>query len=353
MNSILLITQSRSNKSPNQFFEIIKNLRIKNYKFKRYYLSNGLKINMISQIFLPFFKFKLNRYLKTNNFGIFFSTGLISDILVLLHINSGKKVCFIRGHLPTVYKYKFPYFNIGYNLGLFHYLIASKYDKVIVMTKAMKEEFEHFTKKKSIVIYNYAEPVIYDIDKLNHINRIKKTNKFINFGIVGTLINAKGIEDAIKGFSNFSKDYKNVRLCIYGDGNMKKFHEKLAKSLIHENQYKFHGYVKNKLEIYKNISVLIHPSFSEGTSRAVLEALSMHIIVIHRSIKGSEELIKNGFNGYLFNDYKGLSNCLKNSIDKIKKFEINENKNIEYFLPYKFRLEYFKENLKSLIAQLN
>ena len=133
---------------------------------------------------------------------------------------------------------------------------------------------------------------------------------------------------------------------------MKKIYEKLAKSLISENQYKFYGYVNNKVEIYKNISVLIHPSFSEGTSRAVLEALSMHVIVIHRSIKGSNELIKNGFNGYLFDDYKGLNICLKNSFNKIKKFEINENKDIEYFLPYKYRLKYFKKKLSSFLAQL-
>ncbi len=352
MNSVLLITQTRSNKSPNQFFEIIENLRINNFKFKRFYLSKGLKINMISQIFLPFFKFKLNKFIKKNNFNILFSTGLISDILVLFYLHSGKKVCFIRGHLPTVYNYKFPYFNIGYKLGILHYFIASKFDKVIVMTKSMQEEFEQFTKTKSTVIYNYAKPVICDLDKINHINIIKRNNKFINFGIVGTLITAKGIEDAIKGFSNFSKNYKNVRLCIYGDGKMKKIYEKLAKSLIPENQYKFYGYLEKKTEIYKNISVLIHPSFSEGTSRAVLEALSMHIIVIHRSIKGSDELIKNGFNGYLFDNYKDLNICLEKSFNKIKKFEINENKDIEYFLPYKYRLKYFKEKLSSFLTEL-
>ena len=30
---------------------------------------------------------------------------------------------------------------------------------------------------------------------------------------------------------------------------------------------------------------------------------------------------------------KSLINCLKNSFNKIKKFEFTENKNIEYYLP--------------------
>ena len=133
----------------------------------------------------------------------------------------------------------------------------------------------------------------------------------------------------------------------------KSFYERYAKCLIPEKQFKFHGYVKNKLEIYKNISILIHPSFSEGTSRAVLEALSMHILVIHRSIKGSDELIKDGFNGYLFHDEKNLINCLENSFYKIKNFEFTENKNIEYYLPNKFKFESFKKEMKSFLAQIN
>ena len=104
------------------------------------------------------------------------------------------------------------------------------------------------------------------------------------------LISAKGIEDAITGFADFSKEYKNVRLCIYGDGHKKEYYEKLAKNLLIKEQFKFYGYVKNKVEIYKNISVLIHPSFTEGTSRAVLEALGMQIIG-SGAIKGSDELI--------------------------------------------------------------
>ena len=352
MKSILLITQTKSNQSPNQFFEILHNLRIKDYSFKRYYLSSNKKINMLAQLVFPFFRFKLNRFIKKNEFNILFSTGLISDILVLLHSDTCKKVCFIRGHLPTVYKYRFPYFNIGYKLGLFHYYIASKYDQVVVMTDVMKKEFEKITKKKSILIYNYATPIIKNIEELNHINKLKRINKVINFGIVGNLINAKGIEDAIKAFSYFAKYHKNVKLCIYGDGNMQSFYERYAKSLIPKRQFKFHGYIKNKLEIYKNISILIHPSFSEGTSRAVLEALCMHILVIHRSIKGSDELIKDGFNGYLFHDDKSLINCLENSFNKFKNFEFKENKNIEYYLPNKFKLEYFKKDMKSFLAQI-
>ena len=328
-------------------------MSIKDFKFQRTYLSNSKKIIMISQIFFPFFKFKINRFIKKNNISILFSTGLISDTIVLLHLNSDKKVCFIRGHLPSVYNYKYPYFNIGYYLGLFHYFIASKFDKVVVMTKSMKEEFESFTKKKSIIVHNYAKPIIDDIEQLNHINIIKTKNNIINFGIVSSLISAKGIEDAITGFADFSKEYKNVRLCIYGDGHKKEYYEKLAKNLLIKEQFKFYGYVKNKVEIYKNISVLIHPSFTEGTSRAVLEALGMQIIVVHRAIKGSDELIKNGFNGYLFEHKNDLINCLKNSYYKINQFDLNHNKDIEYYLPNKFRLEYFKKNIRSLLTQLN
>ena len=50
------------------------------------------------------------------------------------------------------------------------------------MTKSMKEEFESFAKKKSIIVHNYVKPIIDDIEQLNHINIIKTKNNII-FGI--------------------------------------------------------------------------------------------------------------------------------------------------------------------------
>ena len=67
------------------------------------------------------------------------------------------------------------------------------------MTDAMKKEFEKIT-KKSIIIYNYATPIIKNIEELNYINKLKKINKVTNFGIVGNLITAKGLEEPLKPF---------------------------------------------------------------------------------------------------------------------------------------------------------
>ena len=78
-------------------------------------------------------------------------------IFSFIYVKKIKKVCFIRGHLPTVYGYKYPIFRIGYFLGIIHYLIASRFDEVIVMTESMKNEYEIITGAKASILYNYAQ----------------------------------------------------------------------------------------------------------------------------------------------------------------------------------------------------
>ena len=86
------------------------------------------------------------------------------------------------------------------------------------------------------------------------------------------------------------------------------------------------------------------PSYSEGMSRAVLEALSLGIPCVLRNVKANSELIKDKENGILFNNttdlYVSLNKALKkkwnndyirlnarkcNSTAKLKLLEILKN----------------------------
>ncbi len=352
MKSILILNQSKTNKSPSLFLDALIEIHKEDYKFFRYYLSENNKLKMLMQLIIPNFRKNLIKFYRKNNCGVIFSTGLICDLLVLVYVKGIKKICFIRGHLPTVYGYKYPIFKIGYLLGIIHYFIASRFDKVIVMTSSMKEEYEQITGKKASILYNYAMPVIKDLEKLQSIKNLKSNKETINFGVVGNLIPSKGVEDAIEAFSEIAKKQKNIRLCFYGSGSHKSYLEKLACEKIPSNQFRFYGYVKNKVEIFQNISILIHPSFSEGTSRAVLEALSAHVIVIHRRIKGADELINEDFNGYLFDDIKSLSKYIYISIKLLKQKQISTN-DIEYLLPYEYSLQNFRQSFLKLSKDFN
>ena len=62
---------------------------------------------------------------------------------------------------------------------------------------------------------------------------------------------------------------------------------------------KFDRNIINKLV---NFNILLHPSFREGLSVSIMQALQYGIPVIARNIAGNKDLIRNNYNGYLFNN---------------------------------------------------
>ena len=204
---------------------------------------------------------------------------------------------------------------------------------------------------KADILYNYATPPFSDREDLDKIKKNRISQPIIEIGIVGTLLKAKGIESSILAFSDAINLIPNIRLCIYGSGPEKKYFEKICSKYLPANTYKFFGHVTNKQTIFKNMSVLLHSSYTEGTSRAVLEALSAHVVVLHRAIKGSEELIIPGHNGYLFKDKKTISQDIYRSIELSRNIQ-RSNRDIEYLLPVNFTKLKFNEKIAELINSI-
>lgn len=108
------------------------------------------------------------------------------------------------------------------------------------------------------------------------------------------------------------------------------------------------GMVEN-VEDYLNCSdVYVLSSFREGVSRSMLEAMSCKIPVISTNIRGSREIIKNNYNGFLYeksniNELISSTLKLKNDKELVKKITTNA-----YNLLYKFYTEelYNKRQLK-------
>jgi len=87
------------------------------------------------------------------------------------------------------------------------------------------------------------------------------------------------------------------------------------------------------------------PSKSEGLSRSVMESLFFGIPCIMSNIDGANEIIKNGENGYLYNNEEELINILTGIISAFIPETVMQRKSI---LPdsYRYRTcidQYFKE----------
>jgi len=133
-----------------------------------------------------------------------------------------------------------------------------------------------------------------------------------NILYVGQLTRHKGVQVLINAFKNIKGD--KFRLNIVGDGD---YRNKLVEISKMDSRIFFKGKISNE-EVYKFYSmadVTIVPSlWPEVLGIVILESLSMGAPVIGSDIGGIREVIKNGYNGFLFNagSVENLRNILIN-----------------------------------------
>jgi glycosyltransferase involved in cell wall biosynthesis len=108
------------------------------------------------------------------------------------------------------------------------------------------------------------------------------------------LIPQKNIESLIIAFSKLALVYNEVVLCIYGDGPLKNNLVLLAKELnISENRIFFFGNVLDARNIFQYGDIFVLPSFVEGMSNSLLEAMSLGVPCIVSEIQENLEVISN------------------------------------------------------------
>lgn len=160
---------------------------------------------------------------------------------------------------------------------------------------------------------------------------------------VGELTTRKNQELLIKAI----KEFPNVYLTIAGQGELKKKLLSLIQKLNIEDRVKLLGYRTDIHELCEACDVFAFPSFQEGLSVALMEAMACGKPVICSKIRGNVDLIdENGgelFDPYDLNELKtALTKILNRNLNemgiynsqKIKKFDLavvaDEMKNIYY-----------------------
>lgn len=191
----------------------------------------------------------------------------------------------------------------------------NKSDAVIYVSYAVAKH----TQISTVIPPNHK--VIYNgVKEYNRPYTIKQLPSHLDLGIVGILDESKGQDIAISYFYNdVLKKYPQSTLHIWGDkeGSYKqKLHRIVSEFGIQENVI-FHGFEKSTDLIYEKMDVLLMFSKMEGFGRVTVEAMQRGIPVIGYNSGGTAELIKDGYNGYLFSDEvefsKGLVNLLSSN----------------------------------------
>lgn len=115
---------------------------------------------------------------------------------------------------------------------------------------------------------------------------------------VGELNKNKNHEVVIRAMAAMCD--KGVHYIIAGRGVLKDYLEGVAKELGVQDQLHLLGFRSDVRELYQASDIFVHPSFREGLSVAVMEAMASSLPVICSRIRGNTDLIDEGRGGFLF-----------------------------------------------------
>lgn len=195
-----------------------------------------------------------------------------------------------------------------YNSAQIQYL-TQKSSAIFISHAIEKYYLTKYKFKNSKVIYNQ---ISYN-DKTANYNHI--FNKTVTKAIfVGQLSIGKGIWDAINATIRVNEKGYSLILDIYGSGplynDIKKFLEERNFEYIHLN-----GFNKQITDLRREYDIALICSEMEALGRVTIEAMYYGNLVIGANTGGTLELVKNGYNGYLYECHK--IDSLVNTIIKV------------------------------------
>lgn len=160
-------------------------------------------------------------------------------------------------------------------------IFSSQYDAKYFLKKY------NLNADKISVIHNYV-----DTNLFKPLPAIKKNNKKIIY--FGRLTEQKNLQNLVKALADTPYE-----LDIYGNGPLKKDLRELTTLL--KAKVNFLDNIANSElpRIINKYSLFVLPSLFEGLPKALLEAMSCSIACVATNVRGINEIIKHGENGWL------------------------------------------------------
>jgi len=230
-------------------------------------------------------------------------------------------------------------------------------DRIVAVSKTVASftaKQEGINIDKFTVIHNGI-----DLDKINAAKKnFDKRKIFDEIGAcesdkiiinITRLTKQKNTRLLIDGFSIFAERYLNYKLIIIGDGSLRGELEARIKELGIENRIFLLGAKKNIHDYYLVSDFFVSTSIIEGFSLAHAEAMAYGLPLLSTKTAGSDEMIKEGINGYFIEKenpqavadrmekmiFSDLDIMSMNSLEEARKFSIiNTVKNYEKLILY-------------------
>lgn len=129
------------------------------------------------------------------------------------------------------------------------------------------------------------------------INQLCHGEKIV--GVVGRLVEGKGIQFLLRAMKSLLDDGMNVRLVIVGEGEYRQELENQAKSYGIADKIEFAGSRADVEKFYVLFDVFVLPSLFEGLPVVLLEAMAAGCPVIASNVGGVCEIIEDGVSGIM------------------------------------------------------
>lgn len=136
------------------------------------------------------------------------------------------------------------------------------------------------------------------------VNTIKfaytERNNNSSFLYVGALLRLKGIIEYMEAARIVKRKYPNAEFVVVGgiDIRLSAITEEELQQYVNDGTISYAGYQKDVVPFYKNCSVFVLPSYSEGIPTSVLEAMSVGRPIITTDATGCRETVEEGINGF-------------------------------------------------------
>lgn len=167
---------------------------------------------------------------------------------------------------------------------------------------------------------------------------------------VAEFIKRKNYSTMIKTIAELKNE--NIKFLICGTGRDKAEIESLIKQLNIEDKVELLGYRKDINNIMIASDIFFLPSYQEGLTLSIIEALNFGLPVITSNVRGNRDLIVDGKGGFIAEpeDYITFAEKIKLIIDneEIRKSlgEFNKEKSVEY------SIDKVKEELASIYEEV-
>lgn len=281
-----------------------------------YFLDSGISVKTLSSLHRS--RIKLFRILK-KMFNLYkYVKNTHTDVYVVFLPETIKALLFFRKIIRTPIIVSERCDPASYKSNVLSYLCKSYSlaDGIVFQTKQAKQFISDLILQMppTVVIPN---AVNYVSDDSITIKRDKNT--IIG---VGRFTNQKNFPLLIRAFSLVAKDYSEIKLKIYGEGDLRGDYEKLIQNLNLKERVLLPGFSDNIYSEMRQAGMFVLSSDYEGIPNALIEAMSVGLPCVSTDCSGggARLLINDGENGLLVptGDAEKMAEAIKKILDDTK-----------------------------------